>query len=90
MNTVDKTLDEALNQINQLKEDMSGLCNDLDTLYNTKADKEQATCSSSKQASSLKLKSNRNLKSSMITNGCSSKRKRKASASLSPRNYFLI
>lgn len=35
VNSVDQTLDEALNQINRLKEDMNGLCEDLDTLYNT-------------------------------------------------------
>ena len=36
-NTVDQSLDEALNQINKLKEDMNNLCEDLDSLYNTKA-----------------------------------------------------
>lgn len=36
VNSVDQTLDEALNQISQLKEDMTGLCEDLDTLYHTK------------------------------------------------------
>ena len=36
INSLDQTLDEALNQINQLKEDMTGLCEDIDILYNTK------------------------------------------------------
>jgi hypothetical protein len=34
--SVDKSLDEALHHIDMLKEDMSHLCKDIDTLYNTK------------------------------------------------------
>ena len=36
-NLVDQSLDEALNQINKLKEDMNNLCEDIDSLYNTKS-----------------------------------------------------
>lgn len=36
INSVDQTLEDALNQINMLKEDMSCLCDDIDFLYNTK------------------------------------------------------
>ncbi|CAF0785896.1 unnamed protein product [Brachionus calyciflorus] len=36
INYVDKSLDEALLQINKLKDDMSHLCTDLDTLYHSK------------------------------------------------------
>lgn len=34
--SVDKSLEEALHHIDMLKEDMSHLCKDIDTLYNTK------------------------------------------------------
>jgi hypothetical protein len=36
-NSVDKSLEEALLQIDRLKEDMTHLCKDIDSLYNTKA-----------------------------------------------------
>jgi hypothetical protein len=35
--SVDKSLEEALHHIDMLKEDMSHLCKDIDTLYNTKS-----------------------------------------------------
>lgn len=36
-NQVDKSLDEALHHIDKLKEDMTHLCKDLDTLYNRRS-----------------------------------------------------
>ncbi|RNA23072.1 hypothetical protein BpHYR1_030723, partial [Brachionus plicatilis] len=37
-NSVDKSLDEALEHIDRLKKDMNHLCSDLDLLYNSKKD----------------------------------------------------
>ena len=36
-NSVDKSLEEALRQIDMLKEDMNDLCHDIDSLYNIKS-----------------------------------------------------
>jgi uncharacterized protein YoxC len=36
VNSVDKSLEEALHHIDKLKEDMNHLCNDIDLLYNTR------------------------------------------------------
>jgi len=41
INSVDQSLDEALFQIGRLKEDMTHLCKDIDSLYNSKVSEQE-------------------------------------------------